>query len=189
KSLLRLLKTAKYFMLMIAFFWLINIISIYVNKSRIESEIKLNMGKIVKVDKINQAALDKISEKFVIMSHARALADEIDFVPLFYRFLRIVSTADPDDITQVEFNQSNFTMNIFLRNFASDQFHNYRDMFKSSHIIVELTNYKSYAKAHKKAKEIDSKDKGLDETTTDHPVSADTKWVLTLRLAWLYETL
>lgn|GEM_PF-2555932 len=192
KSLLRLLKTTKYFMIMIAFFWVIDIINIYVHKSRIESEIKLNMGKIVNVDKINQATLDKIAAKFVIMAHARALADEIDFVPFFYRFLRVVSTADPDDITQVEFDKKKFTLTIFLRTFASDQFNNYRDMFKSSHIIAELNNYKSYAKAHKNAKEAESKnDKGgaADEKTAEHPVSADTKWVLTLRLAWLYETL
>lgn len=189
KSLLRLLRTSKYFMIMIAFFWVINIINIYVHKSKIEAEIKLNMGKIVNVDKMNQSTLDKISEKFVIMAHARALADEIDFLPLFYRFLRVVST-DPDDITQVEFDKNKYTLTIFLRNFASDQFHNYRDMFKSSHIIAELNNYKSYAKAHKNTKEKDKNDNGsADEKAIDHPISSDTKWVLTLRLAWLYETL
>ncbi|MCC2625659.1 MAG: hypothetical protein K0R14_1532 [Burkholderiales bacterium] len=191
KSLLRLLKTAKYFAVMIAVFWLINILNIYINKSRVESELKKNLGKISKVDTISTETLSKISPKLFKMAHDRALPDELDFTSMFYRFLRVVPTTDPDDITQIEYNLNDVTLTIFLRDFATDQFHNYRDMFKSSHIIAELTDFKTYTRTHKKAKTDNKAEAGTppEDNIEDHQASKDTKWVLTLRLAWLYQTL
>lgn len=190
RSLLHLLKTAKYFMIMISIFWAINIISIYISKSRAETALKANLGKISKVDKINPATLNIISTKLTALAHARALPDEPDFIPMFTRFLKVTGTTEPDDITQLEYSEKDATLTIFLQHFPTAQFYNYQDIFKSQHMLATLTDYKTYLKANKKSKLIDNKTgNNPSGDTMEQPISSDTKWVVTLRLVWLYQTL
>lgn len=190
RSLFQLLKTAKYFAVMMLIFWIINITNIYINKSRTESALKTNMAKITKVDKIDPATLDRISSKLTGLTHERGLFVEEDFVPMFKSFLKVAAATDPDDITQVEYDYNNATLTIFLRQFATNQFENYRDVFKSQHIIANIIDYKAYLKAHKsKAGNGKLDNNQADGGNEEQPLSSDTKWVLTLHSAWLYETL
>ncbi|MCE3267871.1 MAG: hypothetical protein K0R49_123 [Burkholderiales bacterium] len=190
KSLIQLFKTLKYFMIMVSILWVINIINIYVNKSKVESELKINLGKISKVDKINPATLNLISEKLTAMAHARSLPDESNFIPMLTRFLKVTGTTEPDDITQLDYSEKDETLIIFLQNFPASQFYNYQDIFKSQHTLATLTDYKTYLKTQKKSKLIDNKSANSQSAETpDQPISNDTKWVVTLRLVWLYQTL
>lgn len=185
-SLVQLIKTVRFFTIMMLIFWLINIINIYTNKSKIETELKTNMAKVAKIDKIDPATLDKISNKISDMTHDRGLFVEDDFVPMFKRFLKVSPSTDTNDITGLDYDYRNSTLTIFLRNFDTDQFQNYRDIFKSQHIIADISDYKEYTKNKKKANKTDN---NLGNKPEDSPLSNDTKWVITLHSAWLYQTL
>lgn len=189
-ALMNLLKTVKYFVIMVALFWTVDIINLYINKHKVDSELKTNMAKISKVDAISPATLNIISKKLTDLTHERGLYMETDFVPMFGKFLKVAGIVEPDDITQVEYSQDDSSISVFLRNFPTDQFQNYRDIFKSQHIIAEITDYKAYVKAHK-TKLINSKsgNSKADNSMEEQPLTNDTKWVITLHKAWLYETL
>lgn len=186
-----LLKTVKYFALMLTLFWVVNVINLRINTSKAERALKTGLEKIMKVDKINPAVLDAFATKLTDLTHERGLYMETDFVPLLAKFLKVASATDPDDITQLDYNKNAATLTVFLRAFPTNQFQNYRDILKSQHIIAELVPYRQYAKAHK-SKELGSR-RGArstyDRTAEDQPLNNDTKLVLTLRMAWSYEAL
>jgi len=70
---------------------------------------------------------------------------------------------------------------IYLRHFDSNQYSSYQDVFRSQHIITELTEYKNYVKSHKKDNAKDA------DISNEQPISGDTQWVLTLKSVWVFQ--
>lgn len=180
-NLLRLLKVFKYFALMLAILWVINIIAVVVDKHSLENELKENLSRIGKIDTIDPNSLVKLNDKLTDAVHARGLRDDQDFIPMFVLFLKDIPAVNRDDITQLEFDSVSNTLVIYLRRFDANQYSSYQDIFKSQHIITELTEYKDYVKSHKK-----DNAKSLD-VTNEQPISGDTQWVLTLKSVWVFQ--
>jgi hypothetical protein len=189
-NLLRLANTLKYFVGAIIILWGINIISIYIDKYKLESTLKTDLAKMGNIDNISPSTLDKLNDKLTKMIHERGLRAEEDFIPIFKRFLKVVSTVGTDDITQIEYNSETGTLTVFLRNFDAKQFDSYKDILYTQRIDANLSDYKNYQKANKstQSQSLSPDDNPSEGNFKEQPISNDTQWVITLKSAWVFET-
>ena len=189
-NILKLATTLKYFAIIITCFWFINIINLYINKYKLESELKTNLSKISNIDNISPNTLNKLNDKLTKMIHQRGLFAEEDFIPMFKRFLKVVSTVGTDEITHIEYNSDSGILNIFLRNFDTKQFESYKDILHTQRIDANISDYKSYQKANKSSQSsslLDNQQSSVDGVR-EQPISDDTQWVITLKSVWIFET-
>lgn len=181
-NLIKLINVFKYFASIMIVLWLINLISVIVDKHHLENELKENLSKIGKIDTIDPNSLTKLNDQLTKAVHDRGLRDDQDFSPMFVLLLKDIPAINSNDITQVEFDSASNVLVVYLRNFDTKQYDSYRDVFRSQHIVTDLTEYKSYVKDHKKENSRD-----LDGSNTDQPISSDTQWVLTLKSVWVFQ--
>ena len=189
-NLLQFATTLKYFAVALILFWLISTVNLYINKYKLESELKTNLSKISNIDNISPGTLNKLSDKLTQMIHERGLRAEEDFVPIFKRFLKVVSTVGTDEITQIEYNSDSGILTIFLRNFDTKQFDSYKDILYTQRIAASISDYKSYQKANKSQSStlLDNNQSSEGGAMREQPISDDTQWVITLKSAWIFET-
>ncbi|MFN7094308.1 MAG: type II secretion system protein GspL [Burkholderiales bacterium] len=179
QNLLSLLKTIKYFSLFAAGFWLLNVIGLTINNYRLGSQLKSELGNLVAVTKINLGTVQTAAEKITNMRHARGIYDEKDAVPMFNTFLEVVSSIDPNQITQI--NYSNGSLQVFLTNgFATSQLASYKNILQTKRIELNIEDYKTYLKANQDNQQAVEENSEELLQTQQAQLSDNTAWVITL---------
>lgn len=179
QNLLSLLKTIKYFSLFAAGFWLLNVIGLTINNYRLGSQLKSELGNLVAVTKINLGTVQTAAEKITNMRHARGIYDEKDAVPMLNTFLEVVSSIDPNQITQI--NYSNGSLQVFLTNgFATSQLASYKNILQTKRIELNIEDYKTYLKANQDNQQAVEENSEELLQTQQAQLSDNTAWVITL---------
>jgi hypothetical protein len=179
QNLLSLLKTVKYFSLFAAGFWLLNVIGLTINNYRLGSQLKSELGNLVAVTKINLGTVQTAAEKITNMRHARGIYDEKDAVPMLNTFLEVVSSIDPNQITQI--NYSNGSLQVFLTNgFATSQLASYKNILQTKRIELNIEDYKTYLKANQDNQQAVEENSEELLQTQQAQLSDNTAWVITL---------
>jgi len=142
-NLLVLLRTIRWVLLLLIMFWGLDVLMVSCSISSTENQIRTNLAKVYKVDKINSATMNEIYKKMNVTKHAKGLYAPNDAIPLFNEFLDIVSTVGTDSI--VALNYQSGTLEIFLNNnFDGSQFNSYKNILLSQGINARLVDYKDY---------------------------------------------
>lgn len=173
-NLFKLLHIAKYFFAFTLLFWFIRVMTLEIDNSKIKSD----LAKVVHSENTSTSKikLNNLRMEIIKSEHERGLYADNDAVPLFRKFLQIVSSVDQNTITAIDYHDNQMT--IFVNsNFRSNEFTNYTHILTINHINATIDDYKAYAKAQKDA---DSKSANSDNNG-NLKISDDTAWVITLQ--------